>query len=270
MAFPNLPGVPQLLPTAKTATSAVFGVIQATGWRYISNPKSRQWGIFEEVKDGNKINLVPLFSPEPIFSADKAQLLNNAALKLASTLGLIEEASFNAMDYSKEWRVSNFPIEGGGFASYNKVELPGDVVVTMCMGGSNKEQKRFLDTINEAAGSLKTYSIVTPKAKYINYNINRYAYSHRSDSGADLLIVAIDITEVRAVTAVRKIGEKLTPSVKAKEAAGNSPKDSGRVQTSKPSKSILKNLSDSILKPAADLAAKKLSAIKSRFFNGSN
>lgn len=267
MAFPNLPGIPKLLPTAQNATTAVFGVVQATGWRFFSNLPSKQWGIFKEEKsEGQETKLVPLFSPEPIFSSEKLQALSGIASRLASTLGVLEEPSFNALDYSKEYRVSNFPIEGGGFASYNKVEMPGSIVVTMCMGGSDKEQKRFLDSIKNAAGSLDTYSIITPKKSYVSYNINRYAFSNRVENGADILIVAIDITEVRSVTAERKIGEKQTPSVKAKEAPGNSPKDLGRVQNKSANDSTLKKLSDGYFKPAVDFVKSKLGDAASRFF----
>jgi len=265
MAFPNLPGVPKLLPTGQNLARAGFGVIAATGWRIASG--RQVWGIFKESQSAAGETKL-----EPLFISDKFQSLpsslESAARNLASTLGLREEPSFNGFEFSKDYRVSNFPTENGGFASYNKVEMPGVGVVTFCMGGSESERKRFLDTIDAASGSTDLYSIVTPAAKYINYNIGRYGYSRRSESGAQLLIVSVEVNQIRPVTSVRQTG-KPKKIISAKQAPGNSPIDSGKAQASAPNKSVLKKMSEGLLKGAVDLFNFAKSGV-SRFSNGAN
>lgn len=257
MLFPNvpdLPGVPRLprAPTAQTVARSVFGVIQATGWRLVSN--KQEWGIIDQ-----KYN-------EPLTSPDKFMNLPEGIGALTATLGLQNEVSFNSIEFSKEFRTSNFPTEDGGFAMYNKVELPGFAVVTLCLGGSEGDRKKFLEDINHACGSTNLYTIITPTITYINYNLVRYNYSRRAESGAQILIVTIEITEVRQVTSVRSIAE--VRPVDNKEPAGSTPKNSGNNQPRKPGKSLLKTISEGVLKSAADLYKKgdsALSELKSRF-----
>ena len=59
-------------------------------------------------------------------------LIGNAldAAGLGSTL------STNSVDFSKDTKVSDFPVEQGSFASYNKVETPASPIVTLCLTGS--------------------------------------------------------------------------------------------------------------------------------------
>lgn len=227
MSYPNLAGVPRLknfIPSAGSVVRSGFGIIQASGWQLVSN--QQEWGIFDK-------------SGKPLVDSQKLKDLPRLVRTAADVIGISNSASFNSMEFTKEFRVSNFPVEDGGFASYNKVGLPGEAVVTLCMGGSEADRKSFLDSIDGACGSTNLYDIKTPTATYINYSINRYSYSRRSESGAQLLIVTLEISEVKFVTSVRTTVEE-KKKINAKKPEGASPKDSGITQAKPVGKNLLK------------------------------
>ena len=179
-----------------------------------------------------------LISPTP---AKFTGLIGNAldAAGLGSTL------STNAVEYSKETRVSDFPIEQGGFASYNKVEAPAAPTVTLCLTGSEKNRRTFLDAIDAACKSTDLYSVVTPEVTYIDYSVERYNYQRRNSKGATLLLVEITLKEIRQVSAAYSISDK--GQVDAPQDAGAAPQvDNGKVQAQTPKPSTLKSLADKL------------------------
>lgn len=216
--IPNVPGVP-LIPRSSNfppvPVQAILGLVQGFLWQSIAS--IQQWGIFNE-------------NGTSIFNANQFQenFFNNTIV------------STNAVDYSKETIVSDFPVELGGFASYNKVEKPGMPVVTFAMSGTESDRAAFLETIDNACRSTDLYSVVTPSVTYINYSMDRYNYQRRSSRGATLLVVEISLKEVRQVSA-----QFTQIQIKDPKNVGAVPQvDSGKVQAQQPSKSTLKKLSD--------------------------
>lgn len=49
--------------------------------------------------------------------------------------------TMEVFDYSYEERLSDFPIEQGGFNTYNKVQVPKTIKVDMACGGLNLVQR---------------------------------------------------------------------------------------------------------------------------------
>src|SRR5579875_727912 len=91
---PQAPGVPPVLRQVGQVANAVTlltadasEVLQALG--VLPGP---QWGIFDQ-------------TGQPVIVGD-------------SVVGV---------DYRKEYRAADYPVEGGSFANYNKVELPFDI-----------------------------------------------------------------------------------------------------------------------------------------------
>lgn len=220
---PNSPGVPAIprLPgvTAAAIIRSGVGIIQGALWQVFQ--ARNQWGIFDSKGK-------PLSDPR-LFGG-----------LLASIGG--PEVSTGALDYSKETRVSDFPVERGGFASYNKVELASNPVVTLCMMGSESDRTAFLAAVDKACKSVELYSVATPEVTYRNYAIERYGYQRRSNKGATLLLVDLTLREVREVSA-----QFTTVVIKDPKDAGASPTvDNGKVQAKKPDQSTLKSLAKKI------------------------
>lgn len=178
-AFPDVPrapGVPSVLRQVGALANNVVMLAAdvASIARMFLGP---QWGIF---KDG-----------APIFVGD-------------SVLGV---------DYRREWRVSDFPIEAGGFASYNKVQVPFDVRVIFSVSGAGSllsslipggagwmaapNRTEMLTVLKLAAESLDLYSVHTPELNYDNCNIVHYDYRREARSGTTLIKVEVWLTEIR-------------------------------------------------------------------------
>ena len=225
---PKLPGVPALprSPNFPPLARVALGIVQGALWRVFQ--VQTRWGIYDA-------NGKPLADPRR-FQGLAGELLNTLGGTTVSTGGV---------DYFKETRVSDFPVEQGHFASYNKVEMPAAPVVTLCMSGNESDRKKFLDAIDSACKSTDLYSVVTPEVTYINYAIERYNYQRRNNKGATLLIVEIALKEVRQVSAQYTVSNK--GKVDAPKDAGATPQvDNGKVQAQTPKASTLKSLADKI------------------------
>lgn len=227
--FPNIPdspGVPALprIAGAAAIAGAGLGLLQGILWRVFQ--VQTRWGIFDD--KGN-----PLGDP-----AKFTGLIGSAldAVGLGSTL------STDSVEYTKETRVSDFPIERGSFASYNKVELPASPTVTLCFAGSESDRSAFLTAIDEACKSTALYSVVTPEVTYIEYSIERYNYQRRSSRGATLLIVEISLKEIRQVSAAYTTSQISAP----KNPNATPTADSGKVQAQTPPTSTLKSIANKL------------------------
>ena len=219
---PKFPGVPSLprSPKFPPQVRSGLGLVQGMLWR-ISQVQTR-WGIWD--KNGK-----PLGDPAK-FTGLVGDALDAAGL--GSTL------STNSVDYSKDMKVSDFPIEQGSFASYNKVEQPASPIVTLCLTGSENNRRTFLEAIDKATKSTDLYSVVTPEVTYIDYAIERYNYSRRSSKGATLLIVEITLKEIRQVSS------QYTQSGVPKDAGATPTTDNGKVQAKTPDTSTLKAIAN--------------------------
>lgn len=111
--------------------------------------------------------------------------------------------SITAMEYRREFRVADYPIEQGGFESYNKVATPYDIRVTMTKGGKLSERKDFLDQIDAIVATLDLFTIVTPERSYPNVNIVRADYRRNATQGATLLTVELQAIEIRTSASVQ-------------------------------------------------------------------
>jgi hypothetical protein len=121
-----------------------------------------------------------------------------------------------AVDYRNEKRISNFPLEEGGFASYNKVAEPKDIRVTFTFGGftnfgilgslnvlgsggGDSARQSFLYDCEQAASSLGLYNVVTREITYGNMNVTHVDYRRTAKNGATLLTVDVWCEEVRII-----------------------------------------------------------------------
>jgi hypothetical protein len=118
-----------------------------------------------------------------LFSSDGAALLIGD-----SVLGV---------DYRNDYNVPTYPIEEGGFASFNKTKTPFDIKLQFTVGGSVGTRAAFLETAEQMVASLDLISAVTPEYTYPYVNPVHVDYSRTQRSGVTLITVSIYCNEIR-------------------------------------------------------------------------
>lgn len=163
---PNLPGVPQiarsLLFTALAPPALGFAAEPGVLWQ--ATQAAKVWGVFDS--NNNRV---------------------------------IDADSVHAFGWRQEYRVSNYQVQRGAFASYNKTALPFEASVVLTKGGSLSARTAFLQQIDAVAASLNTYKILTPEKTYLNVNVTRPELSRRGPENAcffDVELYFVQIAEV--------------------------------------------------------------------------
>lgn len=218
---PNVPGVPQIPRSVNFTPSPNFavGLLEGVIWRSLQI--ERQWGIWDA--DGKSLG-------DP-------SIITGIGGDVLEALGIGSTLSTDSVDYSKEMRTSDFPVERGGFASYNKVELPAEPTVILALSGYEGQRTTFLNAIDAATKSTATYNVVTPEVVYVGYTLGRYNYHRRSSQGVTLLLVEISLKEVRNVSAAYS---QVTTQIESPKDAGATPQvDNGKVQARAADQSVI-------------------------------
>jgi len=163
---PQLPGVPQLARSLLFAAFAppTLGTQATQGVLWQSTQAAPVWGVFDQN--------------------------NNRVVNADSVL---------SFGWRQEYRVSNYQVQRGAFASYNKVALPFESSVVLSKGGTLSARTTFLQQIDTVAASLATYKILTPEKTYLNVNVTRPELSRRGPEDAcffDVELFFVQIAEV--------------------------------------------------------------------------
>ena len=170
-------------------------------------------------------------------SAPQIPLLpNNVAVQaaLSAKWGLYTQAGNLAADWDNvisiegqiESRISDYPVEKGGFATYNKVRVPNEVRLILSRGGTVGERIRFLGAIQSAATGIELFNVLMPEGIFINVNVISYRVVRQSDHGMGLLVLELSLRSVRETA-------KLA-FTNTKDVASAGKANSGPVQTSAP------------------------------------
>lgn len=236
--FPNVPaypGVPALVRPVQIAVarnvplSIAIGTVENLLIQALQ--QAPRWGIFDAA--GNQLG-IDANSGNPIITALASQLGGGTAPVLSTF----------AFDFRKETRIASFPVEGGSFATYNKVELPANPVVTLVMDGTESDRTNFLSAIDAACKSTALYSVVTPEVTYANYSLESYSYQRRASKGATLLMVEVVLEEIRQVSAAFTVATK--PIVNPQNPAATPQTNSGMTQPATPDVSTLKSITNKL------------------------
>jgi len=115
-----------------------------------------------------------------------------------SSRSVVEADNVIGFDYRKDWTISDYPVEEGAFQSYDKVELPFDARVRFSCGGSLETRTAFLKSIQDIAGDLELYDVVTPTKTYQSCNITHVDYRQTAQNGVGLMVVEVYLQEIRA------------------------------------------------------------------------
>lgn len=147
-----IPGIPQLPPSVVTPVVTLLAseAISSLLWRASMSPPS--WGVFDD--QGNQV----LF-PDSVLEFSNRQ----------------------------EYEISNFPVQAGSFASYNKVIQPFLVQLRFSKGGTQDDRSAFLQALDSLAQSIDLFTITTPERVYLNVNLERYEVIRRGAKGAYFL-----------------------------------------------------------------------------------
>jgi hypothetical protein len=163
---PNLPGVPQI------ARSLLFQALAPPALGFAAEP-----GILWQATQA-----APVWG---VFDANNNEVIN--------------ADSVQDFGWRQEYRVSNYQIQRGAFASFNKVALPFESSVVLSKGGSLSARTTFLQQIDTVAASLALYKILTPEKTYLNVNVTRPELSRRGAENAcffDVELFFVQIAEV--------------------------------------------------------------------------
>jgi hypothetical protein len=131
-------------------------------------------------------------------------------------------------DFRVERAISNYPIERGGFESYDKVAVPYLAKVQFSTGGDLGNRSSLLTSVARATdllvgGKPAKFDIVTPEIVYLSCSISHYDYNRTALSGLGLLTVDVWTQEVR---------EQNTSPSPSVSPSGASTQQGGQVQSS--------------------------------------
>lgn len=136
-------------------------------------------------------------------------------------------SSTAAIEYNRDWTISDYPVEQGGFFSYNKVVTPYKGIITYWVGGGISERSQFLTSVEQAVSALDLFTVVMPEISYDNANITHYSYRRDARGGVTLLRVDVWVQEVLQIGVATF---SATQSVN-----GATPRNGGTVQPQTPS-----------------------------------
>lgn len=101
-----------------------------------------------------------------------------------------------SFEFMQEFKISNYPVEQGSFASYNKVQQPFEIKFRFSTGGSSSDHQQTLASIASVIADTNLYTVATPDATYSNLNFVRQDYRQSSDR-IGLLVIDVACEEVR-------------------------------------------------------------------------
>lgn len=149
---------------------------------------------------------------------------------------VVLQDSIVSVDFAAENQVADHPVETGGFASYNKVQAPNRVMITVTKGGTEDERAKFHQRLDKARTTLDLFAVITPDVTLTNLTIERITYERRQNHGVNLLVADIVLREVRQAKSgsAMKFGAN---TVKAPDSAD--PEQVGTVYPQAPNAALL-------------------------------
>ena len=102
-----------------------------------------------------------------------------------------------AFEVGLEARISDYPVEKGGFGSYNKVQMPYDVRLIMTRGGTVEDRQDFVKAVQDAWQATELFNVVTPEGVYLDVNVVTVRQVRAADRGAGLLTMEVGLRKVR-------------------------------------------------------------------------
>ncbi|MDR1311586.1 MAG: hypothetical protein LBK01_06925 [Burkholderiaceae bacterium] len=208
--IPNVPGVPEL--------PRIYGVIPTGSEIFVIGVSilfelvfgSPKWGVYK--KDG----------------------------KVALAVDTVLEIGLGG-----DSRISNYPVERGGFASYNKVNMPEQYTIRLAKSGDTKSRATFLETLGEMVEGIELFDIYTPEKNYIDCNLTGYSLRRSAANGVSNLDVEVRFMEVMQALSL-EYSEEACRAEDVKEPASASPIELGQVQLKKMAENIAQRVNEAL------------------------
>jgi len=160
---------------------------------------------------------------------------------------IITPDTVTRFEFKGSRNISDYPVEQGAFATYNKVKEPYEIrMVMICaglnyaqsafdalglnLGASYMDKSDFIDTLEYMLDTTDVFSIVTPERTYENANLIRMDYRREAREGATMLIVDMTFEEVRQVSSALYTNS-LAPTVNSASPDAADNQSLGTVQT---------------------------------------
>jgi hypothetical protein len=231
--MPNVPQVSGVPPLTSYGPGA--GLLLASDALVIAElaaaPFFPLWGIY--------LNGTPVIQPASVATSAISSVVAVGAA-IATPLGLSFPifASFIDFELKQDFPLSNYPVEQGGFQSYNKVQLPFDIVIRMASGGTATQRQQFLDAIADIASSLSLFDVQTPEGAYRSCNVTHWEFKRTAENGVSLIVVDMMFQQIN-VTSTATTPNTQNPAVAGPQAIGN-------VSPAAPSASVASGVSGNV------------------------
>lgn len=206
---PKLPGVPQLARSSQfpAGPGPVLSGAVALGRIALAFLAKPVWGVYKQQT-----------TTGPVVNVGGTDTLNVPAPPVSP---VVTPDTIRRFGYKQYYETSDYPVQDGSFASYNKVATPFETVVRMAKsgaglqnvltsnplasgGGGSAQQARarFLAQLDSIIGTLILYEIRTPEKTYQNCNVLGYEIVRDGVEGAFFLTeVDLYFREIRQATA---------------------------------------------------------------------
>ena len=112
-------------------------------------------------------------------------------------------SSWGEFQRQYETQVSDYPVETGAFALYNKVRKPITINVSLTKAGSDVARFAWLAAIEqqEAQSPLQLYTIISPQGVFSDYTLTGLSHETRPDRGSNILHLSLSFTQVQKIPA---------------------------------------------------------------------
>lgn len=188
-------GIPQLMtPSASNFGKSLLVLAQGLAEYYLST--EMKWGVFYH-KTGKPINLGQKSSilKQIANGAGTTQLINNALMNNENRID-----SVLALNVRKGSDVSNYRLETGSFATYNKIEKPRIIPIRLTKMGTESDRQQFLLWLEKSSKSTELFDIAVPEVTYRNLTLVDYSITRESKSGVTLIVADCVFQEVMQIT----------------------------------------------------------------------
>lgn len=127
--------------------------------------------------------------------------------------------------------VPDYPVEQGGFQSYNKVALPVTARARYMTGGSVEDRTATLAAAEAAKQSMSLYELRMPESTYTSMNVTEVNFA-RQNGEAGLIVVELVLEQIRQTATIAFVNPNgTTPVTNATAPGANDPQSAGIVQT---------------------------------------
>lgn len=120
--------------------------------------------------------------------------------------------SVTSFSFKQSESISDFPVEGGGFQSFNKVTVPFDARFKFATGGNLLRRQAMLDSLRALVSDTNIYDVVTPDQVFTGVNVVNVDYAQQADSGVGLVIADVWALQVQVAPSLQLLSNVLNPT----------------------------------------------------------